>query len=178
MDGKSRSGKYGSYKSIVGIAIVLDVALLAVLLIYGSRTGQWGILVLFLIIGSWLIPLFGHLIATHFRKFEEQTMEITSLKRAHILSLPAARSYGWVLSPDSGALLGEFYMNRNQDSASITFNRVTLYEDEGTRVDVMSYGDGDPQFIKTLSFASLKGPPRCQKHGTTSGPSQPAVLII
>jgi hypothetical protein len=29
-----------------------------------------------------------------------------------------------------------------------------------------------------LSFASPKGPPRCQKHGTTSGPSHPAMLII
>jgi hypothetical protein len=29
-----------------------------------------------------------------------------------------------------------------------------------------------------LSFASLKGPRRCQQHGTTSGPLQPAVLIL
>jgi DNA replication protein DnaC len=30
----------------------------------------------------------------------------------------------------------------------------------------------------TLSFASLKGPGRCQQHGTISSPSPPAVMII
>ena len=33
-------------------------------------------------------------------------------------------------------------------------------------------------FFDALSFASLKGPPLCQKHGTTSRPLRPAGTMI
>jgi hypothetical protein len=38
----------------------------------------------------------------------------------------------------------------------------------------------EPEGIENsrLSFASLKGPPLCQKHGTTSRPLRPAVTMI
>jgi hypothetical protein len=38
--------------------------------------------------------------------------------------------------------------------------------------------DAASRTTSSLSFASLKGPRRCQQHGTTSGPLQPVVLIL